>query len=589
MRAQIARMYRALTAPTIIAAADVDSQKISCSRPDATAAVVARHVARHVARYRSAVVEPLESRQLLAATYYVSPLGSDAAAGTSITTPWKSIDRVNNATLKPGDKVLFQGGKSFGGSLYLGSREGGTATAQIAFGSYGTGRATINSGDKPGIDVSQSAGIGIANLNFVGNGMRNNASPGIYFHVDFLDRDVSNVTIDNVEVSGYGREGIRFKVVGAGSSISNVTISNVKAHDNLWAGVKMTGSAHNSNKNWIIDHVQAYNNVGDRSASGVTGNGIYIADVDGARINRCVAYNNGADGAAPVGIWAAGSNRVTIQYCESYDNKTGTSTDGGGFDFDWDVTNSVMQYNYSHGNAGPGYILAAGPTVNDNNTIRFNVSENDGRKNGKAGMQLWGNVTNAAIYNNAVFTSWAQHNNTAAFYAHDSASNGKTPKNVQVRNNIFYTTGGAKLVSVSSGVARANGIVFAGNCYYTTGGTYKFQWGTTTTKTADGKTVTNGIIYGGLSAWRTAAGAEKLDGRLTGYQGDPKLAAAGAGGTIGNADLLRNLAAYKLQAGSPLINRGVAQPTFLASVPTDFFGDALPKGGSYDIGIDEVA
>src|SRR5438874_829086 len=51
---------------------------------------------------------------------------------------------------------------------------------------------------------------------------------------------------------------------------------------------------------------------------------------------------------------------VTIQYCESYNNNTKTSTDGGGFDFDWDVTNSTIQYCYSHNNAGPGYIMAAG-------------------------------------------------------------------------------------------------------------------------------------------------------------------------------------------------------------------------------------
>ncbi|MEO6437060.1 MAG: beta-glucosidase, partial [Tepidisphaeraceae bacterium] len=74
-----------------------------------------------------------------------------------------------------------------------------------------------------------------------------------------------------------------------------------------------------------------------------------------------------------------------------------------------------------------------------------------------------------------------------------------------------------------------------------------------------------------------------------GYQGDPKLTAVGLGGTIGNADNLKNLTAYKLQGTSPLINKGVVQPTFLAAATLDFYGDTLPKGGKYDIGIDEVA
>ncbi len=67
------------------------------------------------------------------------------------------------------------------------------------------------------------------------------------------------------------------------------------------------------------------------------------------------------------------------------------------------------------------------------------------------------------------------------------------------------------------------------------------------------------------------------------------LVSAGHGGTIGNADNLHALSAYKLQSNSPLINHGVTQPGTLASTVTDFFGDSLPKGGKYDIGIDEVA
>jgi len=46
---------------------------------------------------------------------------------------------------------------------------------------------------------------------------------------------------------------------------------------------------------------------------------------------------------------------------------------------------------------------------------------------------------------------------------------------------------------------------------------------------------------------------------------------------------------YKLQSGSPLINKGVTQPGTLAGATIDFWGDSLPKGGKYDIGIDEVA
>ena len=188
---------------------------------------------------------------------------------------------------------------------------------------------------------------------------------------------------------------------------------------------------------------------------------------------------------------------------------------------------------------------------------------------------MWGNVTNAAIYNNTVYISYTGNTNTAAFYAHDSDSNGKRPQNVQVRNNIFYTTNGAKILNLNSGVASYGKISFAGNAYYTNGGSFKIAWGSST--------------YSSLTDWRNAKGQEKYNGASVGYQGDPKLANAGHGGTIGNADSLRNLSAYKLASGSPLVNKGVSAPTFLSSATLDFFGGTLPKGGQYDIGIYEMA
>src|SRR5947208_16534051 len=58
-------------------------------------------------------LEPLERRALLAATYYVSATGNDSASGTSPQAAWKTIARVNAKDFNPGDRVLFQGGKTF--------------------------------------------------------------------------------------------------------------------------------------------------------------------------------------------------------------------------------------------------------------------------------------------------------------------------------------------------------------------------------------------------------------------------------------------------------------------------------------------
>src|SRR4051812_47850304 len=69
-----------------------------------------------------ASMEALEDRRLLS-TYYVNTSGSDSASGTSTGSAWKTINRVNSQVLKAGDKVLFQGGQTFSGGLYVPSKE----------------------------------------------------------------------------------------------------------------------------------------------------------------------------------------------------------------------------------------------------------------------------------------------------------------------------------------------------------------------------------------------------------------------------------------------------------------------------------
>src|SRR5207247_2162145 len=104
--------------------------------------------------------------------------------------------------------------------------EGGTATMPVVFSTYGTGRARIKSDKSSGIDIAQTAGVIITNLNFIGAGATLNTNAGIYVHTDFADKALVGLTIRNVEVSGYGKEGIRINISGANSSLSNVRIEN---------------------------------------------------------------------------------------------------------------------------------------------------------------------------------------------------------------------------------------------------------------------------------------------------------------------------------------------------------------------------
>ena len=184
------------------------------------------------------------------------------------------------------------------------------------------------------------------------------------------------------------------------------------------------------------------------------------------------------------------------------------------------MTNSVMQYNYSHDNAGPGLQTAQYDLARDNwggNVIRYNVSQNDARKNAYGGMYLYGGsgVQNLDVYHNTVFISPGANCDIAAVRAN------ATGANVRVRNNIFYTTGGVKLGDLDS-----NTVDFEGNAYWGGGASFKLESGGTT--------------YTSLAGWRSAKGQERSGTTATGMFVDPKLAAAGAGGTINCAGALRH-------------------------------------------------
>lgn len=77
----------------------------------------------------------------LGANYYVSPNGNDNNAGTSSSSPWRTISKVNSRTLVAGDVVLFERGGSYRGNLYI--NQSGTTASPITITAYGSGNLPI--------------------------------------------------------------------------------------------------------------------------------------------------------------------------------------------------------------------------------------------------------------------------------------------------------------------------------------------------------------------------------------------------------------------------------------------------------------
>lgn len=514
-----------------------------------------------------------------AAGYYVSPSGSDTNPGTR-TNPWQTIGRVNSATFHAGDHLFFQGGQSFSGNLLFGPNDSGTPGRPIVISSYGGGRATILAGSGAGITISNTAGIAIDNLIVVGgwnaatqNG--NNAS-GIAAY-NTLDGAVklSYLRIDHCAVSGFQYRGIEigaYPADGSKSGFNDVRITNCAAHDNGNCGIMSWGNfdpnaTQYAHANVYVGHCQAYNNLGFANANYNTGSGIEISDVCGGLIERCIASNNGGIGWGGVGIWFWDSTAGVIQFCESYANRTSNGTDGDGFDLDGGCTHCLMQYNYSHGNAGSGFPLFqfGGARPFYDNTIRYNISENDGRTNG-AGIALWtggSGLDNSDIYNNTVYITPGASTPAAIWFLTGTG-------NLHIRNNLLVATGGVPLLSAPSG---QSGALLQGNDYGTDGSPFRIDW--------------QGATYASLSAFQSGAGQEMMNGAPTGFSADPGLTNPGNGGTIGNADLLGNLSAYQLQPGSPLIQAGIDLPSQfgLSAGVQDFYGNRLLlPGDAYGVG-----
>jgi autotransporter-associated beta strand protein len=76
--------------------------------------------------------------QALGQVYYVSPTGSDSNSGTSASSPWQTLAKVDSTTFSPGSQVLFQDGSNWYGQQ-LAPISSGTVSQPITYGSYGSG------------------------------------------------------------------------------------------------------------------------------------------------------------------------------------------------------------------------------------------------------------------------------------------------------------------------------------------------------------------------------------------------------------------------------------------------------------------
>lgn len=482
--------------------------------------------------------------------FFVSATGNDEHDG-SRQSPWKTISRVNAAELKPGSIVHFEGGATFNGTIVVTADEAGTDSAPIVITSYGAGAAFINSGNDAGFTADHARYIQLRNMKFIGAGRKDgNTTHGVAF------TSCSEIIADSIEVSGYRNAGLAvYRSAGA-------RITNVYAHDNGFAGIYAGGESHKSECSDIyIGYCRAENNPGDpTNLTNHSGNGILAGFCRNVMIEYCAATNNGWDmprkGNGPVGIWCFEADSVTIQHCIAYRNKTSPgAADGGGFDLDGGVTNSIIQYCLSYDNEGSGFGLFqyAGASNWYNNTVRFNISENDGKVSAaKAGVFVWNSSDNSKelsklnFHNNVIYNE----RGSAISYERQSENEG-----FRFFNNIFVAADTMILGHYMSGE-------FVGNNWWS---------------------IKSGFNISGnrdFASWSRQKDKERINGTQVGSNVDPGFLNPG-NANVEDPTQLHLLKNYSLPVGSPLLTSGIdAKAVFSIDPGTkDFNGGKVLKSG----------
>ena len=503
------------------------------------------------------------------ATYYVSPAGSDSNNGTSPSTPWETVGKVNDTVLNPGDTVLFQGGQTFSGTLlYL--QYGGTAADPVTIGSYGSGNATISNGTNDAIYAYNAGGIVIENLDVTGISGSTSYS-GIQFYAD------GSGQLPAISVTGCDVTGWEYGILAGGQDTADgwngITLSGNTTSSNIIAGILVYGTGFSADapsynhSNVTVSNCTADSNTGSAAITTQwSGSGIVLGNVQAATISGCVAHSNGADNnysSGPGGIWCYASDSVTITGCVSYSNSTGTTADGDGFDLDVDCTNCTIEYCIAYSNAGAGILCFGGSAdsywgTTGSNTVRYSMCWGNGT-NGASNSNFYGDLTlDGNIYGLQAYGNTLVAQDTGD--ATPPALAVQTPNlgATYLRNSIFYQGGTGNVLYASAGYPT---LLLQGNCYYSAG-TFEIDWGTSDPS---------------LAAWRTATTQETLGGGVTGFEVSPGLSAPGTTPAVTSPSDLSPADGLQLTSSSPLQGAGLdlAALSGLDYGTQDFVGNTL--------------
>lgn len=425
-------------------------------------------------------------------TYYIdSAGGNDSNAGTRINKAWKTINRVNSfKTFRPGDKVLFKAGSSFHGPLKLvysttnpsdTNCMGGTEEKPIIIDMYGIGTKPLIEGsgsdkDFGAVCLKNLQYIVVQNLQITNKGdfsrrgiyvtaaaedfpNTTETSPAVLNHIYIKNCEIKDVDSVLMGMSSPSKcfGGIIFKITSTKNDTNWVKFNDVLVSNNYIHNVSRCGMYTHSDFNTDLPYTTG-GGEGTRPRlpwTNVVVKNNYVADVagDGLVLTTCnspLMENNVV--ARPqritkndlyaVGMWHFGCYDAVLQYNESFGNQS--KNDGMGFDLDFGCKRSILQYNYSHDNEGGFALVCSGPGLNEQPTIRYNISQNDGCTYNSRIFQISGSGTkDCRIYNNTIFTA----TNPGLTMLEAKGVWQGTPESITFTNNIYINNSSEPMIN----------------------------------------------------------------------------------------------------------------------------------------------
>lgn len=419
--------------------------------------------------------------------YYIdSQSGDDANRGTSPSSPWKSLIRVNQQVFKPGDRILFKAGGVWTGELHpLGS---GTPKRPIRIGRYGEGERPLiqGGGGLRAVYLYNQEFWEIGHLEITNEGHKVAEAPrrGVEIMAENYNvkqkSDLRRVsTLRNIRLhdlyihdvngqdkkDGYGSSAIHVWVSIGESPIKRITtFDGIVIENNVIENIKRTGIMtmsewsdriqHDGNEYAMVYPWNPLTNVvirGNRLTN-ICGDGIVPHVTDGALVEHNVlkGYNRCSSG-YNAGMWTYNGDNTVYQFNEVSE---GFSTrDGMPFNFDHGSKGVIYQYNYSHDNEGGTLLICNNLPEGGvyDGIFRYNISQND--QNKTFTICQGDNAFNIQIYNNVFYVG--SHLATNLLVAEGGNIS------AELRNNIFYNLGSGGYAAKSTWTYENN--IFYGN------------------------------------------------------------------------------------------------------------------------------